>query len=76
MTLAPGSRVAIEFEPLERGRIRVTLRTRVGHSGARDLAPPRICAGWPEAWAAVELLAQERLAQAGLEVVRERRDRG
>lgn len=74
MNLAPGSRLAIEVEPLERGRLRLSVRARVGHSGSRDLAPPRICSGWAEAWAAVELLAQERLAQAGLDVVRERRD--
>jgi hypothetical protein len=75
MTLAPGSRMAIEFEPLERGRVRVTLRVRVGNTGSRDLAPPKVCASMAEAWAEVELLAQERLAQIGLEAIRERHAR-
>lgn len=73
MNLANGSRLAIEVEPLDGGRLRVALRTRVGHSGSKDLAPPKICSGWAEAWAAIELLAQERLARIGLEAVDKRR---
>ena len=72
MKIAPGSRIAIEIEPLEHGRCRVVQRLRVGHTGAKDMGAPKICSSEADAWAAIELLAQEQLARIGLDVVRRR----
>ena len=71
MKLATGSRMAIEVEHVGK-RLRVALRQRVGHSGAKDIAPPKDCDDWAGVWAAIELLAQEQLARLGLDEVRKR----
>ncbi len=71
MKLAAGSRMAIEVEPVGK-RLRVSLRQRVGHSGFKDIAPPKDVDDWASVWAAIELLAQEQLARLGLDEVRRR----
>ncbi len=71
MKLAAGSRMAIEVELVGR-RLQVSLRQRVGHSGTKDITPPKYVDDWAGVWAAIELLAQEQLARLGLDEVRRR----
>jgi hypothetical protein len=72
MKLQPGTRRTIELEPVEGGRLKLTHRLRVGNSGSRDLSPPKIVANELEAFATIEIWAQEELARAGLVEVRKR----
>lgn len=70
MNLKQGTRLAVEVEPVDGGRVRVCFRLRVGNSGARDLIPPRVVASHLEALGVIEIWAQEEQARAGLGAVR------
>jgi hypothetical protein len=63
--LRPGTRFAMEAEPLGDGRFRVVARVRVGAT-AKDLGPAKIVRGEAEVHIEMERWHQEALARLGL----------
>ena len=64
--LKPGTRFAMEAEPLGDGRFRVVARVRVGTTVAHDLGPAKIVRGEAEVHIEMERWHQEALARLGL----------